>query len=399
MTRYDKLLYHITTNNSEIPTSTNEDKETTPKDDLSTKREFHYGMKKYSFPSKFKKFQPPFLKKPTKDKNLEEITEHNQSEIDQLILSLLRKKHNSTNHLLHPDTAQQDKDKDYTSLTQPDYNKNKMEDEKDKDTIPDRKFVQIKTNTKLNLKIDDNKTTNTDRTDKNKTDEDVIIIDDTKMTNTTEDKNSKEENWNNKTLQTTPNTRHQPPLKNNTPHIDLDTPHRHTEVPHTRSIITPNNKPSIFNPQKKTQKNTPQTNPIQQNVHSNIDIDTNNKQKDKNNHLQNFKNKKIIKTNDTNHSNIQTKIQTSDDPGISIPNLTPELKSLSKVILSQHNALSQHIIELGNICLNFTNILDKKKNSSNKLIEEEIIPRSQCIKCKLTTSPGYENNPNFIILK
>jgi hypothetical protein len=95
----------------------------------------------------------------------------------------------------------------------------------------------------------------------------------------------------------------------------------------------------------------------------------------------------------------KTKIQTSDDSGIPIPNLTPELKSLSKVILSQHNALSQHIIELGNICLNFTNIFNTMKNSSCKLIEEGIIPRSLRIKCKLTTSPGYENNPNFIILK
>jgi hypothetical protein len=33
------------------------------------------------------------------------------------------------------------------------------------------------------------------------------------------------------------------------------------------------------------------------------------------------------------------------------------------------------------------------------LIDEEKIPRSLRIKCDLTTSPSYENNPNFILLK
>jgi hypothetical protein len=44
--------------------------------------------------------------------------------------------------------------------------------------------------------------------------------------------------------------------------------------------------------------------------------------------------------------------------------------------MSQHNALSQHIIELGNTCLYFTNLIEKKKDSSIKLIDEGKIPRS-----------------------
>jgi hypothetical protein len=67
--------------------------------------------------------------------------------------------------------------------------------------------------------------------------------------------------------------------------------------------------------------------------------------------------------------------------------------------MSQHNALSHHIIELGNTCLYFTNLIENKKDSSIKLIDEGKIPRSLCLKCELTTSPSYENNPNFIVLK
>jgi len=44
--------------------------------------------------------------------------------------------------------------------------------------------------------------------------------------------------------------------------------------------------------------------------------------------------------------------------------------------MSQHNALSQHIIELGTICLKFNNLIEKKKGSSIALIDEGKIPRS-----------------------
>jgi hypothetical protein len=92
-------------------------------------------------------------------------------------------------------------------------------------------------------------------------------------------------------------------------------------------------------------------------------------------------------------------IQTSANSNSKIPNLTPELESLRTVIMLQHNALSQHIIELGTICLKHTTTIEKKKESSLKLINEELIPRSLHIKCDLTTSPDFENYPNYITLK
>jgi hypothetical protein len=52
----------------------------------------------------------------------------------------------------------------------------------------------------------------------------------------------------------------------------------------------------------------------------------------------------------------------------------------------QHHALSQQIIELGNTSLSFTNIIEKKKGSSTKLIDDGKIPRSLHLKCNLTTS-------------
>ncbi len=39
------------------------------------------------------------------------------------------------------------------------------------------------------------------------------------------------------------------------------------------------------------------------------------------------------------------------------------------------------------------------KRSSNKLLKEGNIPRSLRIKCDLTTSPDFENDPNYLILK
>jgi hypothetical protein len=59
----------------------------------------------------------------------------------------------------------------------------------------------------------------------------------------------------------------------------------------------------------------------------------------------------------------------------------------------QHCALASHIQELGNIC---TIIIKKKKESSNKLLNGNIAPQSLTVKCELTTSPAYENNPDFL---
>jgi hypothetical protein len=44
-------------------------------------------------------------------------------------------------------------------------------------------------------------------------------------------------------------------------------------------------------------------------------------------------------------------------------------------------------------------ILEKKKESLRLLQQKKKIPRSLCIKCELTTSPSYANNPVFLKLK
>jgi len=79
--------------------------------------------------------------------------------------------------------------------------------------------------------------------------------------------------------------------------------------------------------------------------------------------------------------------------------LPPELEPLRMVIMSQHCALAPHIQELGNISLKFTTIIEQKKESSNKIFHDNFIPRSLRIKCDLTTTSAYENNPEFLSLK
>jgi len=80
-------------------------------------------------------------------------------------------------------------------------------------------------------------------------------------------------------------------------------------------------------------------------------------------------------------------------------NLAPELETLRQVIASQHIALKAHIIDLGILSLNLTNTIVKKKESSLKLKLEDRIPRSLRIKCELTTSPEFEDNPKYLSLK
>jgi len=89
---------------------------------------------------------------------------------------------------------------------------------------------------------------------------------------------------------------------------------------------------------------------------------------------------------------------------LKIPNnnklpIPPDLECLRQVIMSQHSALTNDILELGHLYLNFTNIIEKKKESSNKLLTDQHIPRSLRIKCELTTSPSYENDPIYQELK
>jgi hypothetical protein len=79
--------------------------------------------------------------------------------------------------------------------------------------------------------------------------------------------------------------------------------------------------------------------------------------------------------------------------------LPHELESLRPTIMSQHDALENHIKELGALCLNFTTMIQKKKTSSEKLLNNEIIPKSLRIKCELSAAPSYMNHKKFIELK
>jgi hypothetical protein len=79
--------------------------------------------------------------------------------------------------------------------------------------------------------------------------------------------------------------------------------------------------------------------------------------------------------------------------------LTPELESLRPLILLQHKAFTQHIKDLGTINLTFTKDIEKKKEGLQNLQKNGKIPRSLHIKCELTTSPDFTNDPDFLQLK
>ena len=86
-------------------------------------------------------------------------------------------------------------------------------------------------------------------------------------------------------------------------------------------------------------------------------------------------------------------------PNIGSLKLPPELESLETLIMSQHEDLTQPIIDLGTINLNLTKILEKKKESTFNLQNDNKIPRSLRIKCELTSSPSYSQHPDFLKLK
>ncbi len=86
-------------------------------------------------------------------------------------------------------------------------------------------------------------------------------------------------------------------------------------------------------------------------------------------------------------------------PTINSFELPPELKKLQPLIMSQHEAFSTLIKDLGNITLTLSKIIEKKKESYNLLKNDKKIPRSLRIKCELTTSSYYENDPDFLNLK
>jgi hypothetical protein len=86
-------------------------------------------------------------------------------------------------------------------------------------------------------------------------------------------------------------------------------------------------------------------------------------------------------------------------PTVNSFELPPELKLLQPLILSQHEAFSTSIKDLGNITLILSKIIEKKKESYSSLKNDKKIPRSLRIKCELTASPYYENDQDFLRLK
>jgi hypothetical protein len=79
--------------------------------------------------------------------------------------------------------------------------------------------------------------------------------------------------------------------------------------------------------------------------------------------------------------------------------LNTDLEMLAPLILSQHEAFTQPIQDLGLINLTLTKLITKKKESFSNLKDKNIIPKSLRIKCELSTSPAFENNPDFLQLK
>jgi hypothetical protein len=79
--------------------------------------------------------------------------------------------------------------------------------------------------------------------------------------------------------------------------------------------------------------------------------------------------------------------------------LNIELETLALLILSQHEAFTQPIQDLGLINLTLTKLITKKKESFSNLKDKNIIPKSLRIKCKLSTSPAFESNPDFLQFK
>jgi hypothetical protein len=79
--------------------------------------------------------------------------------------------------------------------------------------------------------------------------------------------------------------------------------------------------------------------------------------------------------------------------------LDPDIKPLRPLILSQHEAFTQTIQELGITSIMLTKIIEKKKESCQQIKDYGKIPRSLRLKCVLTTSPSYIENPDFLRLK
>jgi hypothetical protein len=67
--------------------------------------------------------------------------------------------------------------------------------------------------------------------------------------------------------------------------------------------------------------------------------------------------------------------------------------------MSQPKAFTPYLIELGNINLTMSKLIEKKRDSFTLLTQHGRIPRSLRLKCKLSTNPEYSTHPIFIRLK
>ena len=96
-------------------------------------------------------------------------------------------------------------------------------------------------------------------------------------------------------------------------------------------------------------------------------------------------NHKIINTN--NKLSNPFLLNTKQAPNVSVRhiNLPQELEPLRTVILSQHTALENHIKELGSTCLNFTSVIEQKKECANKLHTDN--PQESQNKMRIIHSP------------
>jgi hypothetical protein len=79
--------------------------------------------------------------------------------------------------------------------------------------------------------------------------------------------------------------------------------------------------------------------------------------------------------------------------------LKADLETLRPLILLQHEAFSQYIMDLGELNLTLTKIIERKKESYSFLDQKKKIPRSLHIKCTLSASPEFSNDAQFIQLK
>jgi hypothetical protein len=82
-----------------------------------------------------------------------------------------------------------------------------------------------------------------------------------------------------------------------------------------------------------------------------------------------------------------------------IISLEPKLECLRPLIMSQPEAFTPYIIDMGKTNLTHPKVINKKKESLTQLSIGNKIPRSLRLKCELTTSPNYSSNAKFLRIK